>query len=89
MKGSRWRWTASGAWCSEGRSSSTSRPDPAIPPSSSPTCWTTRHRARSISAYRILDPDAREELMREIAALLGDGVDLTFTTDLTLARRAR
>ncbi|MFI7632858.1 methyltransferase domain-containing protein [Nonomuraea sp. NPDC049400] len=44
--------------------------------------------ARSISAYRILDPDSREELMREIAALLDDGVDLTFTTDLTLARRA-
>ncbi|GAA3236567.1 methyltransferase domain-containing protein [Nonomuraea helvata] len=46
--------------------------------------------ARSVSAYRILAPDTREEVMEEFAALLGrDGVDLTFTTDLTLARRAR
>ncbi|MEV1176366.1 class I SAM-dependent methyltransferase [Nonomuraea sp. NPDC049784] len=44
---------------------------------------------RSISAYRILDPGTRNELLREIAALLGDGVDLTLATDLTLARRAR
>ncbi|MEV0616546.1 methyltransferase domain-containing protein [Nonomuraea sp. NPDC050404] len=43
---------------------------------------------RTISAYRILDPGVREEVLREQADLLGDGVDMTFTTDLTLARRA-
>ncbi|MEU6711287.1 class I SAM-dependent methyltransferase [Nonomuraea sp. NPDC046802] len=43
---------------------------------------------RSVSAYRIMDHDAREALLRELTSLLGDGVDMTFTTDLTLARRA-
>ena len=45
--------------------------------------------ARSISAYRILDRETRTALLGELAALLGDGVDMTFTTDLALARRAR
>ncbi|MFI7611299.1 methyltransferase domain-containing protein [Nonomuraea terrae] len=43
---------------------------------------------RSISAYRMLDAGVREALLGEIAALIGDGVDMTFTTDLTLGRRA-
>ncbi|QFY11057.1 methyltransferase domain-containing protein [Nonomuraea phyllanthi] len=42
---------------------------------------------RSISAYRILDPGTRDALVRDVAALVGDGVDLTLVTDLTLARR--
>ncbi|MFC4116756.1 methyltransferase domain-containing protein [Nonomuraea zeae] len=43
---------------------------------------------RSISAYRILDAESRERLLREIGALLGDEVDMTLTTDLFLGRRA-
>ncbi|SDH57878.1 class I SAM-dependent methyltransferase [Nonomuraea jiangxiensis] len=43
---------------------------------------------RSISAYRMLDPAAREPVLGELAALLGDGVEIAFRTDLTLARRA-
>lgn len=42
---------------------------------------------RSISAYRMLAPDAREALLAEVAGLLGDGVEMAFATDLTLARR--
>ncbi|MEV0147984.1 MULTISPECIES: methyltransferase domain-containing protein [unclassified Nonomuraea] len=44
---------------------------------------------RSISSYAILAPDTRDALVREVAGLLGDGVDMTLTTDLALARRAR
>ncbi|MBF8191180.1 methyltransferase domain-containing protein [Nonomuraea sp. K274] len=44
---------------------------------------------RSMSGYRILDPGTREALLREVSALLGDGVDMTLVTDLALARRAR
>ncbi|GAA3587493.1 hypothetical protein GCM10022419_082190 [Nonomuraea rosea] len=44
--------------------------------------------AGTISAYRIPDPGLRKLVLREEAALLGDGVDMTFTADLTLARRA-
>ncbi|GAA3568058.1 class I SAM-dependent methyltransferase [Nonomuraea rosea] len=43
---------------------------------------------RSVSAYRILDAATREAVLREIGALIGDGVEMTFTTDLFLARRA-
>jgi SAM-dependent methyltransferase len=42
---------------------------------------------RTISAYRILPPDRQEPVLRELAAVLGDGVEMTFVTDLTLARR--
>ncbi|MGP4096133.1 class I SAM-dependent methyltransferase [Nonomuraea sp. KM90] len=57
--------------------------------------WTERYTAdryldlvRTISAYRILAPALREPLLRELAGLLGDGVEMTFVTDLSLARRA-
>ncbi|MDR8411111.1 methyltransferase domain-containing protein [Nonomuraea sp. 3-1Str] len=43
---------------------------------------------RSISSYAILAPGTRDALLREVAGLLGDGVDMTFITDLALARRA-
>ncbi|MCF6473124.1 class I SAM-dependent methyltransferase [Nonomuraea sp. MG754425] len=43
---------------------------------------------RTISAYRVLDPGLREPLLRELTPLLGDGVHMTFVTNLTLARRA-
>ncbi|GAA3682043.1 class I SAM-dependent methyltransferase [Nonomuraea antimicrobica] len=57
--------------------------------------WTQWYDARryldlvgTISAYRILEPGLREAVLGEVAALVGDGVDMTFTADLTLARRA-
>lgn len=43
---------------------------------------------RSVSAYQMLDPGARETLLGQISALIGDGLDMTLTTDLALARRA-
>ncbi|MEW9550553.1 trans-aconitate 2-methyltransferase [Nonomuraea sp. NPDC050783] len=42
----------------------------------------------SVSAYRVLPPEVRAELLAEVGALLGDGVEMTFATDLVLARRA-
>ncbi|WP_080044107.1 class I SAM-dependent methyltransferase [[Actinomadura] parvosata] len=42
---------------------------------------------RTISAYRILPPERREPLLAELASALGDGIEMTFVTDLTLARR--
>ncbi|TYB50409.1 methyltransferase domain-containing protein [Nonomuraea sp. PA05] len=42
---------------------------------------------RTISAYRILPAERREPMLAELASVLGDGVDMTFVTELTLARR--
>ncbi|WP_406675265.1 class I SAM-dependent methyltransferase [Nonomuraea sp. N2-4H] len=56
--------------------------------------WTERYDtarfvtlAGTLSAYRILAPDVRERVLGEMGALVGDGLDMTFTTDLVLARR--
>nr|SBO91160.1 Methyltransferase [Nonomuraea gerenzanensis] len=43
---------------------------------------------RTIPAYRILPAERREPLLAELASVLGDGVEMTFVTDLTLVRRA-
>ncbi|TMR88780.1 class I SAM-dependent methyltransferase [Nonomuraea basaltis] len=44
---------------------------------------------RSISAYRMLAPGTRDALLADMAALLGDDVEMAFATDLGLARRAQ
>ncbi|MET8865453.1 class I SAM-dependent methyltransferase [Nonomuraea sp. NPDC004580] len=41
----------------------------------------------TLSAYRILPPGVRERVLGEVGELVGDGLDLTFTTELALARR--
>ncbi|MGW3352141.1 class I SAM-dependent methyltransferase [Nonomuraea rubra] len=55
------------------------------------TEWYTADRyldlVRTISAYRILPPERQEPVLRELGAVLGDGVEMSFVTDLTLARR--